>query len=647
MNTDALVGTVLDGRYRIDARLARGGMASVYRALDTRLERSVAVKVIHSHLAEQPDFVERFIREARSAARLSNPHVVSVFDQGVATTPAGDLPYLVMEYIDGSDVRTQLSRHGSLPVGIALEITRQTLVALAAAHDNDIVHRDVKPENILLEGELDTTAIMSRPTIRARVADFGLARAASAATHTSTMLGTVAYISPELVSDGIAGPQADIYSVGIMLYELISGSLPFTGQSPVSVAYKHVNEPMPRLGDAAEWMPPAIDSLIALFTAKNPAKRPANGAAALAALEDVSASISDDVAIKRIPVFASTAQPHSTRIMDEEPRQTMALNHVPTEKHPAENPAANHHAKVDDQPRRRRWKPVAIILLLVASLAGIGYGAYWFFTAGPGQRVTIPDVTAMTLDDAVATLEADGLTADITREFSDTVPLDSVIETDPGAGERIHPDTPVELVVSDGIEQVEVPDLAGLSADAASAAVIDARLTPIADEAYSETVPEGEVIEQSPVAGEMIDHSSEVTYVVSLGREPLDVPDLEGSSLADAQRAIEDSGLIIAVTEEYSDDVAEGVVISQDPASATTLYRGDEVRVVVSLGPELVAVPNVVGMQESQAVEAIRAAGFEVEVEYVLGGYFGTVRMQDPGADAMMRPGTVIKLTVV
>lgn len=678
MKSDPLLGTVIDGRYKIDARLARGGMASVYRGMDMRLQRSVAIKVIHSHLAEQPDFVDRFIREARSSARLSNAHVVSVFDQGVAETAQGSLPYLVMELVEGSDLRSLLSKSGSLPLGVALEVTRQTLVALALAHKNDIVHRDVKPENILLDGDVDISSVINQPRIHARVADFGLARAASSATNTqtSTMLGTVAFVAPELVSEGRAGPSSDVYSTGIMLYELIAGALPFTGESPLSVAFKHVNEPMPRLTELAEWMPPAIDSLIALFTAKNPNKRPANGQAALDALEDVVASLPEETLIKRVPVFPSqrtektiVAGPtppvnsNETQILEAQ-SSTTELDVLPApdrvrelsrrerkkEAKREKQAVAKHRTKVatpSPDKKKRKGLRAFLLLLFLALVGGVAYGVHWYFNDGPGLRVEVSDVVGMDRDQAVDTLTSSGLTSDVTTEFSDTVPAGVVISTDPEAGTGIHPDTPVGVLVSDGVEHVTVPNVANLSAEEADAAITDARLNPVTAEEYSETVEEGFVIRQEPASGESVEHSTNVTYVVSLGREPIEVPDLAGMNRDEVATALEVANLNVTFTESYSDDVDAGDVISQSPSNGETLYRGDTVTVEISLGPELIPVPNVVGMQEGEAIGVLSGAGFEVEVEYVLDGYFGTVRMQIPGSGQEARPGSVITLTIV
>lgn len=674
-------------------------MAAVYRATDLRLERSVAIKVIHPHLAEQPDFVSRFIREARSAARLSSPYIVSVYDQGVAATPGGERPYLVMELINGPDLRSQLRDHGSLPLGTALEVTRQVLQALAESHANDIVHRDVKPENILLVNELNISSLSSEQTVHAKVADFGLARAVSDATHTSNMLGTVGYAAPEMITEGSAGPASDIYSTGIMLYELIAGALPFTGETPLSVAYKHVNLPVPSLVDKAEWIPPAIDSVISLFTAKDPTKRPQNGAAALTALEDVIASIPTDESIRRIPVFPDIVRQHTesgitpgatTALPDPDVNETSVLDATAYDSAqalasftPGAELASYEPAQVgapydatataedsdslppltlstdgdsyyhdtpvalpedDDVPRRPRWKIVLIVAAIVLALTGFGL---WFFLAGPGMRTAVPDVSGMTLKEATAELEQVGFTVESEERFSDTVKKGKVVETDPPAGASVHPSSTITVYISKGVEMLEVPDVVGKESQEAEQQLRSARFEVNLVEEYSETVPEGIVVSQDPAGGETVRHDTVAKVVVSKGREPLELPALTGKTIAEATSILKEMGLALTTAEEYSDSVAKGTVISQTPAPQTVLYRGDQVNLVVSKGPTPIAVPDVFGMQREQAIKVLQESGFKVSEEKLLGGVFGTVRSQTPGGGEMAQPGTTVVIRVI
>ncbi|MFP7706859.1 PASTA domain-containing protein [Trueperella sp. LYQ141] len=719
---DSLLGTVIDDRYVITARISRGGMATVYRATDQRLERSVAVKVIHAHLAKQPDFVRRFILEARSAAGLSNPHIVAVHDQGVLHTVDGERPYLVMELVHGPDLRSELNKNGSLPLGISLTLIEHVLRGISAAHHAGIIHRDLKPENVLLSSSIDPAAL--HPTISAKVTDFGLARAASDATstQTSTLMGTVGYVAPELISDGNTGKSADIYSVGIMLYELIAGRQPFTGESPIAVAFKHVNEPTPRLADQADWIPPALDSLIGLFTAKSPDKRPQDGSAALIAMEDIIATIPEDLAIRRIPVFPNTSRntsdigavtpipsgitdviahgdypsahldspetaeksltktdvlPHTTDNRAQS-KKASSLHASPKQRKgarfwrrsssqsPATTPVANvnattrstvtsdirtsgtnrHDTPIAAPPRRsrKRWIGTFVFLIL---LAAICTGAWWYFAQGPGHRVAIPNVANQNQQTALTSLQDAGLTAKVTQAYSDTVPQGNAISTDPVAGTDIHPRNPVTLIISAGIEHVTIPDVTGQDKAHAEKTMTDNRLTPQFTEAYSETVAAGLVISQNPAAGQRVPHSSAVVMTLSKGREPISVPDLRNATLSDATAKLSSIGLTANGQEEFSDTVPAGIVISQEPAAGETRYRGDQITLHVSKGPELFEVPDVFGKQENEATRILEQAGFTVKTERVLGGLFGTVRSQSPAAGQMRPRGTVITLTIV
>ena len=304
MVSDSLLGAVVDGRYVIARRIARGGMATVYRARDKRLERDVAIKLMHRHLAESPDFTARFNREARAAARLSSAYVVTVHDQGVWDSGDGRHAYLVMEYVPGPDVRSELIRTGSFTLGTALAITEQTLRALSSAHSAGIVHRDVKPENVMLTSRIPPVSIFERPEIHAKVADFGLARAVTSVSPTTGQaMGTVTYMAPEVITTGVAEAPADVYAVGIMLYEFLTGELPFQAETPIATAYMHINEPMPHVAEQADWIPASLDSFIALLTAKDASQRPANGEEALRELLAITRSIPEEDLIRRIPVI--------------------------------------------------------------------------------------------------------------------------------------------------------------------------------------------------------------------------------------------------------------------------------------------------------------------------------------------------------
>lgn len=676
---DSLIGTVVDGRYAISASLGRGGMATVYRARDKRLERNVAVKLMHPHLAAQPDFITRFNREARSAAQLSHPHVVAVHDQGIWNGH----PYLVMEYIPGPDARSELARMGSLTLGTALTIVDQVLEALSAAHTREIVHRDVKPENVLLASPLPAASSLDRSGINAKVADFGLARAVSAqSTATGYMLGTVAYMAPELITDGHASAQSDLYAVGIMFYEFLTGSLPFEAATPIATAYKHLNTPMPRVAEIASWIPDSIDSFIGLLTAKDPTQRPEDASAAAIALRTLIRSIPEDLLLRRVPVFppasaqpvasptlvygsddaeASPSEELTSTLVTSEPLPTQTLPHIAPAELPVSDtvdtapvvePSGQSHlsdAAVPEvsqsaKPRKKRrlW-PVFLIAALL--LGGSGTGA-WYFLAGPGQRVEVPNLVQKSYDDAVAVLTTNGLKATRAEAYSDEIAAGYVIKTSPDPGGKVHPDNPVTVTVSLGIEQVTVPSIVGLTKDKALESLAIARLTPEITEDYSEDIPAGEVVSQSLKAKTKVNHDSVITVVISKGREPINVPDVSAMTGDEAKKAVEGTGLSMNITEQFSDSVAAGKVMSQSPTSGT-LHRGDTINVTVSKGPELFAVPDVTLKSVANAKSILEAAGFKVQTANIYGGILGVVRFQDPKAGTMLPKGSTIKLSVI
>lgn len=678
MVSDSLLGAVVDGRYVIARRIARGGMATVYRARDKRLERDVAIKLMHRHLAESPDFTARFNREARAAARLSSAYVVTVHDQGVWDSGDGRHAYLVMEYVPGPDVRSELIRTGSFTLGTALAITEQTLRALSSAHSAGIVHRDVKPENVMLTSRIPPVSIFERPEIHAKVADFGLARAVTSVSPTTGQaMGTVTYMAPEVITTGVAEAPADVYAVGIMLYEFLTGELPFQAETPIATAYMHINEPMPHVAEQADWIPASLDSFIALLTAKDASQRPANGEEALRELLAITRSIPEEDLIRRIPVIpAPQSDGEDDDGEDDAPPDPKPLPAAPTTTMPMPGPVPPAGAAPAAEPippgggaddgngarrlrrrrtdlrhetpelpgRRRRqgrraWAGLAILLAVALT------AVLWYFRAGPGKRVTIPAVAGQTYEQALSSLREEGLTARRRNVYSDTVPSGSVVSTDPGGGGRVHPSRVVTVTVSRGVEQVTVPDLSGLSAQEARRRLGSARLVYREAAVYSESVDEGRVVSQSVAADTAVNHDSAVTVTISKGRQPIRVPNVVGKSEADANNAIRKAGLTVSRQEEHSDTVAQGVVISQDPSKGT-VHRGDSVTVVVSQGPELVDVPNVVDMRREEATTTLQNAGFQVQADNVFGGYFGIVRSQSPAAGTKARKGTGVKIAV-
>ena len=638
--TDPLIGLLVDERYRVTRRLARGGMATVYVAQDERLDRPVALKVMHPHLADSDAFVERFRREARSAARIVHPGVVSVFDQGVVTGQG----FLVMELIDGTNQRQLQRAQGAFTIPQALRYTTDTLEALRAAHRVGVIHRDIKPENILVPSDGP-----------AKVTDFGLARAASEVSMSSTgnMLGTVAYIAPEIATTAEADARSDIYSVGIMLYEMLTGAVPWAGESPLQIASHHVSDDVPSPSAAQPWIPREIDDLVAALTAREPANRPADASDAIDLVARAAAAIPSNLANRRAEVApgerhrASETSALNTEIMSAQftrPLPAPASSSVALVHTSGATQAAQAASPPKKSARAAAWIALVVLLLVVAGLGG----RWWWTEYGPGSYLTMPETTVRTLTDVQADLDALGLRTQVEEEFSDDVDTGSVTRSDPEGGSSVHKRAEVQLYVSKGVDMKTVPEVTGKSQDEAQRSLTDAGLAVGAvTDAYSEDVPQGQVISQSVAAGTSLAHDSAVDIVLSKGREPLTVPTLSGLSASAAKSAIEDLGLVAAPTEAYSDTVAEGQVISQQTREGSTLHRGDSVAYTVSKGPEKVAIPDVVGLQREEARSRLESAGFTVREEAILGGFFGTVRSSDPAAGTMTKKGSTVTITIV
>lgn len=655
---DALLGRTLDGRYRVLRRVADGGMATVYLALDERLDREIALKVMRQHLVHDDSFVTRFRREARSAASLSHPNVVAVFDQGTD----GDHIFLVMEYVAGKTLRDVLRDEGPLSPRAALDIMEPVLLALAEAHGKGLIHRDVKPENVIIS---DSGSV--------KVADFGLARAVSSQTVTSSsgmLLGTVAYLSPEQVERGVADARSDVYAAGLVLFEMLTGGKAFTGETPIHVAYQHVHGGVPAPSSRVVGVPPSLDELVAEATARDPDERPEDAAELLGLLRRVRTTLSSTALDARpAGVAADTAAsvPTATAPL---PRRRAASGvaaagaagaaaggalatrgGVSTDVRRggqerttaiAVSPPLEGRVVVDDDDRRsRRWWPAVVASALVAALTA------WFFFLGPGAVVTVPSVEARPQGQAVSALEMASLDARVVEVFSETVAKGQVVVSSPKPGTEVRKGSDVRLEVSKGPERYLVPPVVGMSRAEAERQVVAANLElGKVTEAFSEKVPEGQVVSAKPGPGASLKKGATVAMTVSKGRKPISVPDFTGRSAKTAAAALEDLGLEVDATkQENSDTVAKGAVISQSPRGGT-LYRGDAVTLVVSKGPVLVDVPNVVGQQVDRARTLLEGAGFKVNIERALGGYFGTVRLQDP-AGGKAPKGSTVTITIV
>lgn len=603
-----LLGRLLDDRYRLDEVIARGGMATVYLATDTRLDRQVAVKIMHRALAEDADFVARFTREAKAAARVSAPEVVAVHDQG--TDRDTGLAYLVMEYVKGTTLRHLLQERGALPASRALSLLEPVLRALAAAHAAGLVHRDVKPENVLLADDG-----------RVKVADFGLARAVETSSLTQTaglLIGTVAYLAPEQVETGASDARSDVYAAGVLLWELLTGSPPYAGETPISVAYRHVHEDVPPPSTVVSGIPPALDALVVRATRRDPDARPADGAVFLAALREVAATL--------------PAADQPTLVVPRRAAPTAAVP-VPVSTGPEAEAAV---------PGRRRPRRGVLLVAFLALLA-LGSGYY----LGSYRYTHAPSVLGLTYAQATTALDKAGL--DVRRgegAFSETVAVGHVLDQDPDPQAKVRKSGTVTVRLSKGPDRRAVPTLAGKTLAEAKAALAAVGLV-VAEgptSAFSQTVPADRVITSEPRPGVRLKAGTAVRLVLSKGKEPVQVPNTTGRPQAEATKALRDLGFRVVLEQVFSDTVDPGVVVAQTPSSGTA-DKGSTVTLQVSKGPDVITVPDVVGMSEEQARKTLETAGFKVRKRF-FGGGTGTVRFTDPSAGTTQKRGSTVTIFI-
>ncbi len=645
-----LVGALLEGRYRVGPVLARGGMSTVYRGTDTRLERPVAIKVMAPRFAADPAFLQRFGREARAAARLHHPGVVGVHDQGIDSSPAGDHVFLVMELVNGGTLRDLLRQRGRLPVPLAVSVAEMVLSALAAAHDEGLVHRDIKPENVLIG-----------PGGVLKVADFGLVRAVAEASNSTgeVILGTVAYLSPEQVATGAADARSDVYATGVLLFEMLTGKPPYTGDTALSVAYRHVNDDMPAPSTAGAAVPAPLDELIVQATRRDPTVRPPHAAAFLHALQ----TLRSDLGIDRVPVpvpvptaevGAAPAGPPQLG-----PRGTRALTRTGAatggpDLRPAGASRSPGAAALGSHPdpylreRARNRRAFITWMVIVLMLAGaVGVGAWWL---GSGRWTVVPNLTGLPRAAVPAALASADLRATLIDDHNDTVPGELVIRSDPAPGQRATRGSDITVVISLG--HPVVPDVAtGSTVEEAEQAIEQADLNPRTDpdaERFDDTVPAGEVIGLLPAPGTMLTVGAPVTVVVSKGPAPTTVPDVRDMRQADAVAALGRAGLIVQVRRQLDDQVAGGHAIGTDPRAGTGTDRGTRVVLLVSTAP---VVPDVVGLPVDRARQVLADAGLNSTVSGslgglpFLGGFSNQVISQSPRAGQPVRPGATVALT--
>ena len=788
-------GQLIEGRYRIIRRIAEGGMATVYQATDERLGRTVAIKIMHTQLAQGPyraQFVERFRREAQSAAAIANPHIVQVYDTG----ETDGLDYLVMEFVRGVNLRREMNEQRTFTVRETLRVVAETLDGLAAAHRTGVVHRDIKPENILINGRGHV-----------QITDFGLAKAASQATLSSTgmLLGTAAYLAPEMIENNQATPQGDLYSVGIMAWEMLAGEVPFVSDNPVTLVFKHVHEDVPSIAAHCPGIDPKVAAFLAHLTARAVDARPADAVEAARELLELTSTLDISswtyrrpplpspaaAAMMPMPVppappapaagdvgggeAGSEARPTpadadgdgriSTVVPDDAPTPEGAAIEPPVP--PSQDPGAQHPVSaaqpsddasnagngtdaagsasssaagdddaepatqpldtvhpttalpIDDgaptqafdmsshgagdtasaadggdatgKPRRHRSrKPlvIALVILLLAA-AGVAGGSTWWYFLGPGSYWSLPkpDDVSCPQQGACSIAGADwesyrsvlgvaNIPYETSEEYSDDVAAGAIVSADPDqVGARIgrRDGSKVSIVVSKGVRQATIPsDLFDVTSDNGTdvlTALQKAGFDNVthdkdADE-YSMELPEGAVISltgedgSAVEAGATLDHDAPLTVALSKGPMPVAMPSIVGGTKDDMEAAFREANLTANVTEAYDDKVPAGSVISASQDPGAQLHWGDSVDVVVSKGPEMASIPSgLVGKQESDVTKQLKALGFDVKTDKVLGGLFGTVRSIKNGDTDLSDGGqvrlrdengkaTVITLTIV
>ena len=640
-----LTGELIDGRYQLIRHMASGGMATIYEGLDTRLDRKVAVKVMHPHLAQDEQFVERFIREAKASAALSHPNIVSVQDQGWNQngTPA---VFLVMELVEGHTLREYLNEQGALPVASGIQFLLPVLSALSAAHKLGIVHRDIKPDNILISKEG-----------RIKIADFGLAKGPLLGTtmtaESSIVLGSVSYLSPEQVQRGIADARSDVYSAAITAFEIFTGEKPYAGEEPIQIAYMHVNERVPLMSTKRAGIPPELDQLIYRATNSDPDARPRDASEfhqsltlIAQALDPNQKQLSLELDIPIAPMRPASKKPNRRERARIEKEETVALNKRENTKENSKTESKENTAQI--RKRKKISKRVRRNRYIAAGLA-IALGIFgWYALVGPGSKVVVPSIVGATQEEALGALSPLGLTLVISeKRFDEEISEGQIIESDPAGGGKVDAGGQVKAIISKGAERYLIPSLVGLTPEAAVNLLAKSPIK-VGDltEVFSDQAPKGFVISSSPAAGEKVKRDAVVDLLISKGIETIDVTSYVGKSADQAINELTEGGFDVETVNEFSESVLAGAVITQVPSGGAPLAKGAKITLTVSKGSQYVFIPNVFSLTEAKARAALSDLELKVVVKKIGVKKVKAVTNISPKVGTKVKRGSTVTITV-
>jgi serine/threonine-protein kinase len=643
--SDTLINTLFDGRYRIVRKLGSGGMANVYLAEDEDLGRRVAIKILNDRYANDDLFIERFRREAKSAAGLSHPNIVSIYDRGEAEGTY----YIAMEVIEGRSLKELILTRGALPVDTAIGYAKQLLEALRFAHRHGIIHRDIKPHNVLVSADQHVKA--NEP--RLKVTDFGIARhGASQMTEAGSIMGTAQYLSPEQARGAPVTAASDLYSAGVVLYEMLTGKVPFTGDSAIEIAMKHVNElPRPPSNLRSE-IPPELDQIVLRALAKEPEDRYQTAEEFIEDLERVEAGLP----ISRATATAATALlvaplGEATEVLSSESPTRVVAPPPTAPATPRRPPTYPPPGPYDEPPRkRRRWVPWLLVLLLLAAAALAGWWVYNQIQEQleASEPVTVPLVEGLERELAVERIERVGLEAEVQEEASSDVEANVVISQSPDEGARIAQGETVTIVVSTGPRLVRVPRVVGLTFEEAIEVLEDAGLDWRRVDVFAQR-EEGIVASQNPRPDEEVEEGTEVVIRVSQGTEQVAVPDVLDLTEESARQELQQAGFEVSVVEAPDEDTPEGLVSAQSPDPGIQADRGSTVQITISTGPDIVPVPDVTGMEAADARATLEEAGFRprgVAQDTADPDEEGVVLDQDPAGTTEAERGSTVTIFV-